>query len=241
MSESAPFTLRPEEKTAQPVLVSLDQVSKVFVETGARIELFRNLSLDIVAGDFLSIMGASGVGKSTLLHLLGFLDKPTEGRILFRGDAITEISDRKLSQIRNREIGFVFQFHHLLPDLTVWENVLLPARISGRAIQEAEARAKELLTQVGLNDRLKHLPNELSGGERQRAAVARALVNNPGVLLCDEPSGNLDAGNALALHELLQEVNRRLNVAILVVTHDASLADLARRRFILQGGALKAR
>jgi lipoprotein-releasing system ATP-binding protein len=219
-------------------LVALEKVSKAFEETGTRIELFRDLDFAIAPGDFTAIMGASGVGKSTLLHILGLLDHPTSGTVRFRGQDISGLRDRALSAIRGREIGFVFQFHHLLPDLTVLENVALPARIAGGLRRADEEHALELIRLVGMDHRLRHLPNELSGGERQRVALARALINRPGLLLCDEPSGNLDSGNSEQLHALLRDLNSRLGVAILVVTHDRGLAGLASRQYMMQGGGL---
>jgi len=216
-------------------LLSVEGVSKVFEETGTRIELFKDLDFAVRAGDFTAIMGASGVGKSTLLHILGLLDHPTTGKVLFKGLDTGGISDRRLSAVRNGEIGFVFQFHHLLPDLSVWDNVLMPARIAGGLRKADHDRARELISLVGMEHRLRHLPSELSGGERQRVALARALINNPVILLCDEPSGNLDAGNSEHLHNLLLDLNRRLSVAILVVTHDRDLALLAGRIYQLEG------
>jgi lipoprotein-releasing system ATP-binding protein len=220
-------------------LVAVEGVQKVFEETGTRIELFRDLDFSMAKGDFVAIKGASGVGKSTLLHILGMLDRPTAGRVLFKGQDTGGLSDKYLSDIRNNEIGFVFQFHHLLPDLTVKENVLMPSRIAGRLRRADEERALELIRMVGMDHRIKHLPAELSGGERQRIALARALINNPGILLCDEPSGNLDAKNSELLHAQLLDLNQRLSVAILVVTHDLDLASLARRVFMMENGILR--
>lgn len=220
-------------------ILSLRGISKVFSETGSRIELFRDLDFDLAVGDFVSITGASGVGKSTLLHILGFLEAPTTGRALFKGQPVSDFSDARLSEIRNREIGFVFQFHHLLPDLTVWENVLLPLRVGGILDEAGRERARALLHQVGLEGRMRHVPGQLSGGERQRAAVARALVNSPKVLLCDEPSGNLDTVNSEHLHTMLADLNRNLGVAVLVVTHDAALARRATRPLVMRGGRLE--
>ena len=219
-------------------MLSLRSVAKAFEDTGNRIELFRNLDFDLMNGDFVSITGASGVGKSTLLHILGFLERPSEGTVLFRGEAVSALSDARLSAIRNRDIGFVFQFHHLLPDLTVLENAVLPLRINGNLRKEGIERARMLLAQVGLEQRLNHTPSQLSGGERQRAAVARALVNEPKALLCDEPSGNLDAHNSDHLHNVLADLNRDLGVAVLVVTHDLALARKATRRLVMRDGAL---
>ena len=220
-------------------LLQAQRIQKVFQETGTRIELFRDLDFAISPGDFAAIKGASGVGKSTFLHILGLLDHPTSGRVFFKGRDTVGLSDKALSQVRNREIGFVFQFHHLLPDLTVRENVLMPARIDGRLGRAEDERALELIKLVGMEHRLKHLPAELSGGERQRVALARALINNPGILLCDEPSGNLDVKNAAHLHELLLDLNRRLGVAILVVTHDQGLAGHAKKAYVMEGGGLR--
>jgi lipoprotein-releasing system ATP-binding protein len=236
--------VRPRESgnpSSEPVLVRLQGVSKIFEETGNRIELFRDLDMTLHRGDFISIMGASGVGKSTLLHILGLLERPSTGEVWYTGEKVSQLSDRRISGIRNQGIGFVFQFHHLLPDLTVEENVLLPARIGGTFGEAKRKRANELLELVGLAKRKNHLPNELSGGERQRGALARALLNEPGLLLCDEPSGNLDSGNAKQLHQLLTDLNQHFKVAILVVTHDANLADLAQQSLVLKDGRLQSR
>ena len=240
MNEPIPPAAAGAPHSAEPgPLLSAERIQKVFEETGTRIELFRDLDFAIGAGGFAAIKGASGIGKSTFLHILGLLDHPTAGRVLFKGKDTVGLSDRAMSRVRNREIGFVFQFHHLLPDLTVRENVLMPARIDGRMGKAEADRALELIRLVGMEHRMRHLPAELSGGERQRAALARALMNNPGILLCDEPSGNLDVKNASQLHELLLDLNRRLNVAILVVTHDQALADLAKKVYVMEGGGLK--
>jgi lipoprotein-releasing system ATP-binding protein len=238
MSES-PQSLRAASAAAGATLLSVEKIQKVFQETGTRIELFNDLDFTIASGDFVAIKGASGVGKSTLLHILGLLDKPTAGRVRFKGVDTSGLSDKRLSAIRNRELGFVFQFHHLLPDLTVLENVLMPKRISGGLRKEDEERALELIRMVGMDHRLMHVPAELSGGERQRIALARALINDPGILLCDEPSGNLDSKNSEALHALLLDLNRRLSVAILVVTHDLNLAALASRVYMMEGGGIR--
>lgn len=221
-------------------ILSLRRASKVFTETGSRIELFRDLDFALAQGDFVSITGASGAGKSTLLHILGLLERPTEGAVLFRGEEVSSLTDSRLSRIRNAELGFVFQFHHLLPDLTVLENVLLPLRIGGdaAALEEGRARALKLLGDVGLTSRLDHVPSQLSGGERQRAAVARALIRRPAALLCDEPSGNLDEKNSDALHDMLADLSAHEGVAVLVVTHDPALARRATRPLVLRDGRL---
>jgi lipoprotein-releasing system ATP-binding protein len=228
-------------KTSTSPILSLRGVAKAFTETGSRIELFRDLDFDLAAGDFTSITGASGAGKSTLLHILGLLESPSEGRVNFRGEDVTGFTDARLSRVRNTELGFVFQFHHLLPDLSVLENVLLPLRIGGEKTLHGAGRerALALLREVGLEGRLTHVPSQLSGGERQRAAVARALIRDPAVLLCDEPSGNLDTRNSEALHDMLAALNRDRGVAILVVTHDAGLARRATRPLTLRDGQLE--
>ena len=219
-------------------LVVIEDLKKSFQHMGRTLDVLRGIDLNIYAGEILCIVGPSGAGKSTLLHCMGTLDLPTSGRIKLAGDELTTLSGAKLAAIRNRTIGFVFQFHHLLPDLTVRENVLMPARIAGRLGRAEEERALELIGLVGMDHRLKHLPAELSGGERQRVALARALMNKPGILLCDEPSGNLDSGNSKHLHALLLDLNNRLNVAILVVTHDQNLAGLAKQVYVMEGGGL---
>ena len=219
-------------------MLSLRGVTKSFEDTGNRIELFRNLDFDLNAGEFISITGASGVGKSTLLHILGFLEHPSEGSVLFRGESVSSLPDARLSSIRNREIGFVFRFHHLLPDLTVLENALMPLRIQGGLTRAGRERARALLAQVGLENRLSHTPAQLSGGERQRVALARALVNEPKALLCDEPSGNLDVHNSEHLHKVLADLNRDFGVAVLVVTHDLNLARMASRYLVMRDGGL---
>jgi lipoprotein-releasing system ATP-binding protein len=224
--------------SATAPILSLRGASKLFTESGGRIELFRDLDFELQAGEFVAITGASGVGKSTLLHILGLLEHASSGTLRFGGADVSTLGDARVSRLRNRSIGFVFQFHHLLPDLTALENVLLPLRIAGTLDARGRARAQGLLERVGLGDRLRHVPAKLSGGERQRAAVARALVNEPSVLLCDEPSGNLDAGNAERLHGLLTEINRDQGVAVLAVTHDAALAARAGRALVLRGGGL---
>ncbi len=222
---------------SEPVL-SLRGVAKVFADTGNRIELFRDLDFELGAGDFTSITGASGVGKSTLLHILGFLERPSAGEVRFRGENVSSLADGRLSAIRNGEIGFVFQFHHLLPDLTVWENTTMPLRIGGRLDRAGRDRARALLAEVGLEPRQNHLPSQLSGGERQRAALARALVSEPKALLCDEPSGNLDAKNSAHLHAMLSDLSRKMKTAVLVVTHDVALARMAERRLAMRDGGL---
>ena len=196
---------------------------------GATIVVLDGVDLSVSRGELIAIVGASGAGKSTLLHLLGALDRPSSGQVLIGGTDIAGLTDNALSALRNRTVGFVFQFHHLLREFTALENVMMPLRIGGASDGEARARAILLLERVGLGGRMAHRPAELSGGEQQRTAVARALAVEPAVLLADEPSGNLDHANSERLHDLFAELTRELQIAMVVVTHNASLAARADR------------
>jgi lipoprotein-releasing system ATP-binding protein len=187
-----------------------------------------------------AIVGESGVGKSTLLHILGTLDRPTGGEVWFDGENLTNKSDRDLAQFRNREIGFIFQFHHLLPDFTALENVMMPALIAGTAADTARRRASDLLGRVGLAERLEHRPGELSGGEQQRVAVARAIVQEPRAVLADEPTGNLDPHTGEGVQELLLELNREHDITLVVVTHSVTLAGAMDRTLRLEAGRIAA-
>jgi lipoprotein-releasing system ATP-binding protein len=205
---------------------------------GVPLDVLRGVDVAVRRGEMVAIIGESGSGKSTLLHILGALDRPTSGAVLLQGETVSGRSDAELAKVRNRAVGFVFQFHHLLREFSALENVAMPLRIRGVAPGEAEQRARALLERVGLGARLHHRPAELSGGEQQRAAVARALAAEPGVVLADEPSGNLDHLNAERLHALLAEVVRDLGVAMVVVTHNRSLADRADVVYQLEEGRL---
>jgi lipoprotein-releasing system ATP-binding protein len=196
------------------------------------------VNLRVGRGEMVAIVGASGAGKSTLLHLLGALDRPTRGSISIAGERIEDRSDEELSVLRNKRVGFVFQFHHLLREFSALENVMMPLRISGWSTQRACSRAEELLSRVGLAGRMSHRPSELSGGEQQRTAVARALAVDPAVILADEPSGNLDHANSARLHDLFVELSRDLEIAMVVVTHNRSLALRADRALLLEDGRL---
>ncbi|MBT5858513.1 MAG: ABC transporter ATP-binding protein [Flavobacteriales bacterium] len=202
------------------------------------LEVLKGVNLNIKEGEFVSIVGASGAGKTTLLQIIGTLENPTSGKIIIDGTDITSLSDKELSNFRNENIGFVFQFHNLLTEFTALENVCLPAFISGKNRNETEERAKELLNLLNMGNRLDHKPNELSGGEQQRVAVARALINNPSIILADEPSGNLDSENAKSLHELLQKLNKDLNFTIVVVTHNDKLANITDRKLEIKDGKI---
>jgi lipoprotein-releasing system ATP-binding protein len=205
---------------------------------GGIIHVLNGVSLSVARGEMIAIVGASGAGKSTLLHVMGALDRPSRGEILIDGTSLSDRNEEELAAIRNKKVGFVFQFHHLLREFSALENVAMPMRIGGTDIKRARSRAEELLARVGLSGRMHHRPNELSGGEQQRTAVARALSMDPALLLADEPSGNLDHTTAEMLHDLLAELTRDLEIAMVVVTHNRSLASRADRALLLEDGVL---
>lgn len=209
--------------------------SGIFKSYGA-LEVLKGVSLEIKKGEIISIVGASGAGKTTLLHILGTLDKPNKGELKMNDQIISGLSDKKLAEFRNKNIGFVFQFHHLLPEFTALENICIPAFIAGTSKSEAENKAKELLAFLGLTERMNHKPSELSGGEQQRVAVARALINNPAVVLADEPSGNLDSSTAKDLHHLFFTLREKLNQTFVIVTHNEELANMADRKLVMKDG-----
>jgi lipoprotein-releasing system ATP-binding protein len=205
---------------------------------GGTINVLKGVDLTLARREMVAVVGASGAGKSTLLHVLGALDKPTRGYVVVGGEPINGLDEEQLAALRNRSVGFVFQFHHLLREFSALENVMMPLRIAGRPDDVARGRAAELLARVGLSARMHHRPGELSGGEQQRTAVARALAMDPKVILADEPSGNLDLANAEMLHELLVEVVNDLEIGMVVVTHNRGLAARAGRVLLLEGGKL---
>jgi lipoprotein-releasing system ATP-binding protein len=200
------------------------------------LEVLKGISLEIHQAEVIAIVGPSGAGKSTLLHILGLLDRPTEGELLFEGENVFTLKDETLAQLRNRMIGFIFQFHHLLPEFTALENVMMPALIAGKSIHAVHERAMQLLRDVSVEHRAGHKPNELSGGEQQRVAVARALMNEPKLILADEPSGNLDSENAQALHQMIFELRNKYHQTFVIVTHNKELADMADREIMVVDG-----
>jgi len=202
------------------------------------LKVLKGINVDIEKGEIVSIVGASGAGKTTLLHILGTLDKSDEGLVEFNNIKITSLSDKKLSEFRNKNIGFVFQFHHLLPEFTALENICIPAYINKVNKKQAEARAMELLNFLGIAERSTHKPSELSGGEQQRVAVARALINNPRAILADEPSGNLDSTSAKELHKLFFTLREKFNQTFIIVTHNEELANMADRKLIIKDGVI---
>jgi lipoprotein-releasing system ATP-binding protein len=202
------------------------------------LQILKGVDLDVERGEIITIIGASGAGKSTFLHIIGTLDHPAHGTVRLNNVDIHTLSSKKLSAFRNEQIGFIFQFHHLLPEFTALENICIPAFIAGKGKKDAENKAFELLELLGLSDRANHKPNELSGGEQQRVAVARALVNDPAIILADEPSGNLDSNNAENLHHLFVNLRDTLNQTFVIVTHNENLANLADRKVLMKDGQI---
>ena len=238
MSDQAMHARPANDVVAGPV-VQADALGKTYSEGTLHTPVFDGLDFSVHAGETVAILGASGAGKSTLLHLLGGLDTPTAGEVYVLGEKMSALSDKARGVLRNRALGFVYQFHHLLPEFTALENVMLPVLLGGSAMPAAVARAKDLLESVGLGHRLQHKPGELSGGERQRAAVARALVNKPACVLGDEPTGNLDEKTAAHVFGQMLELNRAQATSLVLVTHDRSLARRLDRVLELHEGRLR--
>ena len=220
------------------VVLRCDGVIRRFSEAGADLEVLSGIDFSVHAGESLAIIGASGSGKTTLLQIMGGLDEPTEGAVFVGGQPLADTDEAARGELRNKYLGFVYQFHHLLPEFTAAENVAMPLMIRGDRRAKALKQASTLLERVGLGERLGHKPGELSGGERQRAAVARALVTRPSLVLADEPTGNLDAGNGAQVLELMLELKRELGTALVVVTHDLSIARQLDRTLVLEQGRL---
>lgn len=220
-------------------ILTAKDIHRVFKTASTVLPVLRGVSLEIKRREVSAVMGASGVGKSTLLHILGGLDRPTQGEVYINGVSLTEQSEKSLAQFRNRNVGFVFQHHYLMEDFSALENVMIPMLVAGKRRSEAVAQGELLLGLVGLSDRAEHLPRQLSGGEQQRVAVARALANNPEIVLADEPSGNLDTGTGRMLHDLLFDLNSSKGVTFMIATHNLELAERCHRRLEIVEGALR--
>lgn len=223
---------------SRPNVLKAVNLVKRYTESGNTVEVLRDVSLHIEAGEMVAIVGASGSGKSTLLHLLGLLDSPTSGHVEVDGQRVDGLGENARSRLRNQRLGFVYQFHHLLPEFSAVDNVAMPLIVRREKRPAARERAREVLAQVGLEHRMEHYPGQLSGGERQRVALARALVTRPGCVLADEPTGNLDRYTAESMFELLLRVNREFGTALAIVTHDPALAALAHRQLYIEKGKL---
>lgn len=224
----------------QPILEARN-VHKSFKQGPVTLEVLQGVAMSVATGERIAIIGASGSGKTTLLQILGGLDRPTTGHVLVDGKDIHEQSEQERGALRNRALGFVYQFHHLLPEFSALENVAMPLLVRRMKVSDARARARRLLDRVGLGERLNHRPDQLSGGERQRAAVARALVTEPKIVLADEPTGNLDGTNAESVFALMLELNRELGTSLIVVTHDMRLASRMERMYAIEKGVLTER
>jgi lipoprotein-releasing system ATP-binding protein len=219
-------------------LIVVENLFKFFGHGSKRVEVLKGISLTFCPGEAVAIYGSSGVGKSTLMHILGTLDRPTTGRVIYRGQDIFKMQAKALATFRNREVGFIFQFYHLLPEFNALENTMMPALIRGMLKREAARKAEEILVEVGLRDRITHKPGELSGGEQQRVAVARSLILQPTVLLADEPTGNLDTKTGQAVHDLLMRLNTEKRVTLVVVTHNHEIASRMPRRIQMVDGKI---
>jgi len=213
------------------------QATGIYKKYG-KLEILKGVDLTVAKGEIVTILGASGAGKSTLLHIVGTLDKSDAGQVVIDGINVSALSAAKLSTFRNHRLGFIFQFHHLLPEFTALENVCIPAFIAKKGKKESQVRALELLDLLGLGSRAEHKPSELSGGEQQRVAVARALINNPALILADEPSGNLDSENALSLHSLFKELRDQFNQTFIIVTHNEELGEMSDRKVFMKDGLI---
>ena len=220
-------------------LLSCQNITKFYQEGTQQTEVLKQVSFSMQPSELVAIVGSSGSGKSTLLHTLGGLDQPSSGEVFIKGQSLQQMTPNALAKLRNQYLGFVYQFHHLMADFTALENVMMPMLIGQQNKIEAQDRAEQILSAVGLQHRISHRPSALSGGERQRVAIARALVNNPALVLADEPTGNLDHKTTESIFELIQQLNQEKQIAFLLVTHDLNLAEKLNRRLIMQDGVLR--
>ncbi len=219
-------------------VIQCHKVSKQFSQGDTVVEVLKQVDFELAVGQQMAIIGSSGSGKSTLLHILGGLEKPSQGNVSILGQNLANCHQKRLGQIRNQSIGFIYQFHHLLPEFSALENVAMPLLIQGKTVAEAKQQAQLMLAKVGLEHRVLHKPAQLSGGERQRTAVARALVSKPACILADEPTGNLDKQNAAQVYQLMLELNQQLGASLIIVTHDHDLANAMDRQYVLEEGIL---
>ncbi|ASU15912.1 lipoprotein-releasing ABC transporter ATP-binding protein LolD [Actinobacillus pleuropneumoniae] len=219
-------------------LLRCENISKFYDEGNQKVQVLKDVSFSMNSGELVAIVGSSGSGKSTLLHTLGGLDQPSSGEVWIKQQSLQKLNANKLAQLRNQNLGFVYQFHHLMADFTALENVMMPMLIGNQNKSEARDRAEKMLQAVGLSHRITHRPSALSGGERQRVAIARALVNNPALVLADEPTGNLDQKTTESIFDLIKKLNAEQNIAFLLVTHDLNLANKLSRRFVMRDGVL---
>jgi len=227
--------LNTDKKT---IIKTVGLTKEYYVSKGKSLKVLKGIDTEIFEGEIVSIVGPSGAGKSTLLHIMGTIDNPTSGEVIFDGENVFKLGSNELAKFRNTKIGFVFQFHHLLPEFTAIENVSIAAMISGKSIKSVEDKAKELLTEVGLGERLEHKPSELSGGEAQRVAIARALINSPKVVLADEPTGNLDTKNSDEVMHLIFELREKYNQTFVIVTHNEKFAGMTDRTLKITDGMI---
>lgn len=221
------------------IILKLENLNKIYKAKSEKLHILENLNLEVKTGEMLSIVGKSGSGKSTLLNMIGILDKPDSGSVYYMGKDVSKFSEKERNSFRNTSLGFIFQFHYLLPEFTALENVMIPAMLKNKNIKEIEKRAKELLEEVELKDRVNHKPSDMSGGEKQRVAIARAMVNSPKLILADEPTGNLDEETSEHINTLLKKINKEVGQTIVVVTHSSELALITDRKMVLKKGKLE--
>ncbi len=226
-------------ETKQNILLEAQGINRIYYQGKEELRVLKDINLKIEKSQITSIVGPSGAGKSTLMHILGGLDRPDKGRVFFNGRDMYELSDNKLSRLRNQKIGFVFQFYHLLPEFSALENVILPGLIARKKKQELEKKGLGLLRDVGLEERVSHRPSELSGGEQQRVAIARAMINEPEIILCDEPTGNLDSDNSQRMMDLIKDLNKKNEQTFVLVTHEEQTAACANRTIKIVDGEIK--